>query len=172
MQYWLGAAARLPLAVAAQLGAGAVRAVVQRVAAARVEVGGEVVGAIERGLLALVSVGQDDGDADLALLVDKLAGLRIFGDDAGKMNLDVQQIGGKILVVSQFTLHGDVRRGKRPSFTAAMAPEPAAAMIQRLCQALQSLGIGVAQGVFGADMQVHLVNDGPVTILLDSKRTF
>lgn len=148
------------------------RAVVQRVAQARVEVGGEVVGAIDRGLLALVSVGCDDTDADLTLLVDKLAGLRIFGDDAGKMNLDVQQIGGKVLVVSQFTLHGDVRRGKRPSFTAAMAPEPAAAMVQRLCQGLQALGIPVSQGVFGADMQVHLLNDGPVTILLDSKKSF
>lgn len=148
------------------------RAVVQRVKAARVEVDGAVVGAIDRGLLALVSVGQDDEDADRALLVDKLAGLRIFADAAGKMNLDVRQAGGAILVVSQFTLHGDVRRGKRPSFTAAMAPEPAAAMVQRLCQGLQALGIGVAQGVFGADMQVHLINDGPVTILLDSKKLF
>ena len=148
------------------------RAVVQRVGQARVEVGGAVVGAIDRGLLVLLSVGQDDGPGDLPLMVDKLAGLRIFSDDAGKMNLDVRQVRGQILLVSQFTLHGDARRGKRPSFTAAMAPEPAAAMVQQVAAALQALDIPVQQGVFGADMQVHLVNDGPVTLLLDSKKLF
>lgn len=148
------------------------RAVVQRVGQARVEVDGRVVGAINRGLLVLLSVGQDDGPGDLPVLVDKLAGLRIFSDAAGKMNLDVRQVGGQILLVSQFTLHGDARRGKRPSFTAAMAPEPAAAMVQQVAVALRALDIPVQQGVFGADMQVHLVNDGPVTLLLDTKKLF
>jgi len=149
-----------------------VRAVVQRVRHASVVVDGLTVGAIQRGLLVLISVGQDDTDVDLQYTVDKIAGLRIFADLQGKMNLDVAQIGGAVLLVSQFTLHGDVRRGKRPAFTASMAPAPAAAMIQRAAQSLQALGIPVEQGVFGADMQVSLCNDGPVTILLDSKKTF
>lgn len=148
------------------------RAVVQRVQFAKVEVDGQTVGAIGRGLLALVSVGQDDGDEDLTYMVDKLAGLRIFSDAAGKMNLAVGEVNGAILLVSQFTLHGDVRRGKRPSFTAAMAPEPAAALIGRCAAGLRAQGLVVAQGVFGADMQVSLCNDGPVTILLDSKKLF
>lgn len=120
----------------------------------------------------LLSVGGDDGPTDTAAMIDKLAGLRIFGDAAGKMNLDVAQAGGQLLLVSQFTLHGDVRRGKRPSFTAAMAPEPAAAMIEAVAAGLVARGVAVQVGVFGADMQVTLCNDGPVTILLDSKKLF
>ncbi|MBI5609985.1 MAG: D-tyrosyl-tRNA(Tyr) deacylase [Deltaproteobacteria bacterium] len=148
------------------------RAVVQRVSQAAVAVHGQTVGAIDRGLLVLLSVGQGDDDADLAYMVDKIAGLRIFSDDAGKMNLAVGDVGGAILLVSQFTLHGDARRGKRPSFTAAMAPEPAAAMVDRCGKAWRDQGLPVQQGVFGADMQVSLCNDGPVTILLDSKKLF
>ncbi|MBM4341885.1 MAG: D-tyrosyl-tRNA(Tyr) deacylase [Deltaproteobacteria bacterium] len=148
------------------------RAVVQRVRFGRVEVGGAVAGEIGAGLLVLLSVAKDDTPADRAYLVDKVAGLRIFADEAGRMNLDVRQAGGAILLVSQFTLHGDVRRGRRPGFTDAMAPEGAAPEIERVAAELRALGLGVAQGVFGADMQVTLCNDGPVTILLDSKKVF
>lgn len=148
------------------------RAVVQRVSQAAVTVEGRTTGAIGRGLLVLLSVGQDDGPADLAYLVDKVAGLRIFADEAGKMNLDVAQVGGAILLVSQFTLHGDVRRGKRPAFTAAMAPIEAQQMVAEAARQWRARGLDVQEGVFGADMQVALVNDGPVTILIDSKKLF
>jgi D-tyrosyl-tRNA(Tyr) deacylase len=148
------------------------RAVVQRVSQAAVVVQGQTVGAIDRGLLVLLSVGHGDDDVDLAYMADKIAGLRIFADDAGKMNLAVGDVAGAILLVSQFTLHGDARRGKRPSFTAAMAPEPAALLVDRCGQAWRAQGLRVEQGVFGADMQVSLCNDGPVTILLDSKKLF
>jgi D-tyrosyl-tRNA(Tyr) deacylase len=148
------------------------RAVVQRVSQAAVTVEGRTTGAIGRGLLVLLSVGQDDGPADLAYLVDKIAGLRIFADEAGKMNLDVAQVGGAILLVSQFTLHGDVRRGKRPAFTGAMAPIEAQRMVAEAARQWRTRGLDVQEGVFGADMQVALVNDGPVTILIDSKRMF
>ncbi len=148
------------------------RAVVQRVRFARVEVAGEVVGAIGTGLLVLLSVAKDDVANDRAYLVDKIGGLRIFADEQGKMNLDVRQAGGALLLVSQFTLHGDVRRGRRPGFTDAMAPDGAAPEVERVAADLRALGIQVAQGVFGADMQVSLCNDGPVTILLDSKKLF
>jgi D-tyrosyl-tRNA(Tyr) deacylase len=149
-----------------------VRAVVQRVTQAKVQVHERVTGTIERGLLVLLSVGQDDAEPDLAYMVEKIAGLRVFSDDAGKMNLDVAQAGGSVLLVSQFTLHGDVRKGKRPSFTAAMAPEPAQRMVDTVARRLRERGLVVAEGEFGADMQVSLVNDGPVTLLLDSKKTF
>ena len=148
------------------------RAVVQRVTEASVEVDGAIVGAIGAGLLALVSAGQEDGDADAPAMADKIAGLRIFCDDAGKMNLDVGQIGGAVLLVSQFTLHGDARKGKRPSFMAAMAPDRARLQIEAVAQALRERGLPVEQGVFGADMAVRLLNDGPVTILLDTHKHF
>ena len=148
------------------------RAVVQRVTGASVTVQDAVVGAIDRGLCVLLSVGQDDDERDLQIMVDKIAGLRIFADPEGRMNLDVAAAGGRVLVISQFTLHGDVRRGKRPSFAAAMAPEPASAMVDRVCARLRERGLSVAEGQFGADMQVRLCNDGPVTILIDSKKTF
>ena len=150
----------------------AVRAVVQRVSEAAVRVAGEVKGAIDAGLCVLLSVGQDDGQDDVALMVDKLAGLRIFSDSEGKMNLDVRQAGGAVLLISQFTLHGDVRRGKRPSFVAAMEPVTAQRLVAAVATGLQALGLRVAQGVFGADMRVSLCNEGPVTILIDSKKTF
>lgn len=148
------------------------RAVVQRVTHAKVEVAGDVVGQIGPGLLCLVSAGQGDGPADADYLIDKIAGLRIFSDAAGKMNLDVQQTGGSVLVVSQFTLHGDARKGKRPSFTAALEPVAAAALVERVASGLAARGVVVARGRFAADMQVSLCNDGPVTILLDSQRLF
>lgn len=151
---------------------GNVRAVVQRVSEGKVAVAGATVGAIGRGLCVLLSVGQGDGEADLRYIVEKIAGLRIFADADGKMNLDVTQTGGAVLLVSQFTLHGDVRRGKRPGFTAAMAPDAARVWVDRCAVALRTLHLEVAEGVFGADMQVTLTNDGPVTILLDSQKTF
>ena len=148
------------------------RAVIQRVTRATVEVAGSPVGAIERGLLVLLSVGKDDTDADTRLMVGKIAGLRIFCDEAERMNLDVGQAGGSVLLVSQFTLHGDARKGKRPSFMAAMAPDRAREMVDAAAVALRARGLTVAEGVFGADMQVTLCNDGPVTILIDTKKAF
>ena len=148
------------------------RAVVQRVSHAQVLVAGAQVGAIAQGLLVLVSVTHEDSAADAGYLADKIAGLRIFADTAGKMNLAVGQVGGGVLVVSQFTLHGDARKGKRPSFTAAMEPVGAARLVSQLADLLRQTGLTVAEGVFGADMQVDLCNDGPVTILLDSKKLF
>lgn len=148
------------------------RLVVQRVSRAKVSVGGDVVGEIGRGFLALVGVESGDTDEDMRYGVEKLIGLRVFEDEAGKMNRCVSDVGGSILLVSQFTLLGDARHGRRPSFSNAARPEVAAPMIDRMAEAIKSRGIPVARGVFGADMQVELVNDGPVTILLDSKKTF
>lgn len=148
------------------------RLVVQRVSRAKVSVGGDVVGEIGRGFLALVGVESGDTDEDMRYGVEKLVGLRVFEDEAGKMNRCVSDVGGSILLVSQFTLLGDARHGRRPSFSNAARPEVAAPMIDRMAEAIKSRGIPVARGVFGADMQVELVNDGPVTILLDSKKTF
>jgi D-tyrosyl-tRNA(Tyr) deacylase len=149
-----------------------VRAVVQRVSRAEVRVEGRVTGAILRGLLVLLGVAQEDGPADADLLADKLAGLRIFEDAAGKMNLAVAEVGGGLLVVSQFTLLGDARKGNRPSFVDAANPEIANALYERVCARLRDKGLAVATGVFRAHMDVELVNDGPVTILLDSRRLF
>ncbi len=148
------------------------RAVVQRVSEASVTVDGAVVGQIGRGLCVLLSVGQDDVERDVTIMDGKLAGLRIFPDEAGRMNLAVDSVGGQLLVISQFTLHGDVRRGKRPSFMAAMEPVRAAAMVSAVCERLRARGLTVAEGVFAADMQVRLCNDGPVTILVDTTKTF
>jgi D-aminoacyl-tRNA deacylase len=148
------------------------RAVVQRVSHARVRTAAGILGEIARGLLALVSVGVDDDESDARAMAEKLAGLRIFGDDRGLMNRSLLDTGGALLLVSQFTLHGDVRRGRRPSFLAA-AKEPQALELYRLVgSALEATGVPVAYGEFGAHMDVELVNDGPVTILLDTKRAF
>lgn len=147
------------------------RAVVQRVTRAEVTVAGESVGRIERGLCVLVGVAQGDGEDDARALADKVVGLRVFEDEAGKMNLDVKSTGGALLCVSQFTLLGDARKGRRPSFTDAMAPEPAAVLFERfvtLCRA----SVRVETGRFRTTMQVELVNDGPVTLLLDTRRLF
>lgn len=148
------------------------RAVVQRVTRARVTVGGEVAGEIAAGLLVLVGVTQADADADVAYLADKIAGLRVFNDDDGKMNCSVADVGGALLVVSQFTLFGDVRRGRRPSFDAAAAPAQANQLYQALVARLRALGLSCATGRFQEHMEVELVNDGPVTILLDSTKLF
>jgi D-tyrosyl-tRNA(Tyr) deacylase len=148
------------------------RAVVQRVREARVSVDGALRGGIGEGLLVYLGVGSGDTDADLDYLADKVAGLRVFRDAAAAMNRSVVDVGGSALVVSQFTLYGDVRRGKRPSFTDAMEPAAAEAMYERFIDRLEWLGVPCAHGVFGATMDVCSVNDGPVTILLDSKKLF
>jgi D-aminoacyl-tRNA deacylase len=145
----------------------AMKALVQRVSEAAVMVGERTVGAIGRGLLVLLGVEEGDGDSDAALLARKIAHLRIFEDDAGKMNRSVLEVGGGVLVVSQFTLCADVRKGNRPSFVGAAAPERAQALYARFCEHLGAHGAPVARGEFAAHMAVRLVNDGPVTIWLD-----
>ncbi len=148
------------------------RAVVQRVSRASVRVDGKVVGAISRGLLVLLGVAEDDAEADAAYLAEKISGLRIFEDEAGKMNLGVAEIGGAVLAVSQFTLFGDVRRGKRPSFDAAARPEQAKVLYEYFVERTRALGLCCETGRFQEMMEVELVNSGPVTILLDSKKLF
>jgi D-aminoacyl-tRNA deacylase len=148
------------------------RAVVQRVARAKVTVGGETTGEIGRGLLVLLGVAKGDAAAAADYLAEKVAGLRIFDDADGKMNLDVQQAGGALLVVSQFTLYGDARKGKRPSFDDAARPEEARALYEHFVGKLRGLGLKVETGRFQEMMLVELVNDGPVTILLDSEKKF
>ena len=148
------------------------RAVVQRVRAARVEVAGAVVGAIDRGLVAFVGAARGDSERDGAYLVDKLVTLRVFPDEAGKMSLALAEVAGALLVVSQFTLVGDVRRGRRPSFDDALAPELAAALLDGVVAGARARGVPVATGRFGADMRVVVDNDGPVTILVDSRKLF
>jgi D-tyrosyl-tRNA(Tyr) deacylase len=149
-----------------------VRAVVQRCSRASVTVDGAVVGEIGRGLAVLVGVSMRDTDADAAWLVEKIRGLRIFPDGEANMNLSLTDVGGAVLVVSQFTLHGDARRGRRPSFIEAARPEHAEPLVRAVADALRATGIEVAEGRFGAMMDVELVNDGPVTILLDSEKSF
>jgi D-tyrosyl-tRNA(Tyr) deacylase len=148
------------------------RAVVQRVSRAQVAVGGEVVGEIGRGLLVLLGVTHTDNEADADYLAGKIAGLRVFEDEDGKMNLDVVAVAGGILVVSQFTLYGDVRRGKRPSFDAAAAPERARQLYEYFVDRIRDAGLPCQTGRFQEMMEVELVNDGPVTILLDSSKSF
>jgi D-tyrosyl-tRNA(Tyr) deacylase len=149
------------------------RAVVQRVLRAKVTVDGRVTGAIDRGLLVLLGAGQGDTQADLAYIVDKIANLRIFADDAGKMNRSVLDVGGGVLVVSQFTLYGDARQGRRPAFIGALEPDAARRLYEQSLAALRTAGVTDTQaGEFAADMAVELINDGPVTILLDSRKAF
>lgn len=148
------------------------RAVVQRVSHASVTVDGRVVGAIERGLLVLVGAADGDGEADADALAKKVAGLRIFPDEAGKMNLDVAQVGGAVLAISQFTLLGDCRKGRRPSFQGALHPDRASPLFDRYVEATRALGLGCETGIFGADMKVELLNDGPVTLLVDTSKLF
>ncbi|WP_127529675.1 D-aminoacyl-tRNA deacylase [Paenibacillus kobensis] len=145
------------------------RIVVQRSKQASVEVEGNIVGAIDQGLVLLVGVTHEDTEADAKWLAEKVAGLRIFEDESGKMNLSVQDIGGDILSISQFTLYGDCRKGKRPNFLSAARPEPAEALYNRFNELLRASGLRVETGVFGAMMDVSLVNWGPVTLILDSR---
>jgi D-tyrosyl-tRNA(Tyr) deacylase len=149
------------------------RAVVQRVSRASVAVEGRVTGSIERGLLVLLGAGAGDTAEDLRYIVDKIVNLRIFPDDAGKMNRSVLDLGGGVLVVSQFTLYGDVRQGRRPAFTGALEPQAARDLYEQALAALRVAGVArVEAGEFAADMKVELLNDGPVTILLDSRKLF
>jgi len=146
------------------------RAVIQRVQSASVCVDGRMTGKIDRGLLVLVGVGKGDGEKDIAYMASKLPDLRIFEDASGKFNLSLREAGGGMLVVSQFTLYGDCRKGRRPSFTDAAEPAEAKKLYEQLVFKLREQGIPVETGEFQAKMEVHLVNDGPVTILLDSRQ--
>jgi D-tyrosyl-tRNA(Tyr) deacylase len=148
------------------------RAVVQRVRHASVRVDEEIVGAIGQGLLVLLGVDVNDGSGDADYMADKIIGLRIFNDDDGKFNRSLEDVGGAVLLVSQFTLHGDCRKGRRPSFIAAARPEQAIPLYERVGSLLREKGVEVANGIFGAHMEVELLNDGPVTLLLDSGKAF
>ena len=148
------------------------RAVVQRVSRAKVTVNDRISGDIGWGLLVLLGVGHEDTEADALYLAEKICGLRIFEDSDGKMNRSVEDVGGSVLAVSQFTLYGDVRRGKRPSFDAAAPPEKARELYEYFVERIRSFGLPCQTGRFQEMMQVELVNDGPVTILLDSAKTF
>lgn len=148
------------------------RVVVQRVSHAAVTVDGKVVGRIGRGLLVYLGAAADDTESDAAYIADKIVNLRIFADDADKMNLSVTDVRGSMLIVSQFTLLGDCRKGRRPGFDAAGEPQRAEQLYRRTCELVAASGIEVATGVFAAKMQVESVNDGPVTFLLDSRKNF
>ena len=147
------------------------RAIIQRVTRARVTVASRVAGEIKTGVLVLVGVGRADTSESVEYLAEKIANLRIFADDAGKMNRSLVEIGGSALVVSQFTLYGDTRGGRRPSYIQAASPEDANRLYEEFVRCLRSFGVPVETGVFQAHMEVELVNDGPVTILLDSEKT-
>jgi len=148
------------------------RAILQRVSRAAVHVSGQTVASIDTGLCVLLGVGQCDSEFDARQLADRAVRLRIFEDDSGRMNRSLLDVGGALLVVSQFTLYGDARRGRRPSFTEAMEPEGARRLYEIFCDACRETGVEVQTGIFRADMQVEIVNDGPVTILLDSQKLF
>lgn len=146
------------------------RVLVQRVRSAAVDIDGETVGRIAAGLLIFVGVTAGDTAADARFLADKCVNLRIFKDEAGKMNLSLADTGGEALIVSQFTLYGDARKGRRPSFTAAAGPETAIPLYEAFVAAVKASGIGVATGRFGAEMQISLCNDGPVTLIIESEK--
>lgn len=146
------------------------RAVIQRVKSAQVSVDGRISGKIGKGLLVFLGVGKGDGEVDLSFLSSKIPGLRIFEDASGKFNLSLKETGGQILVVSQFTLYGDCRRGRRPSFTEAEEPTAAKHLYEQFISKLREQDVSVETGEFQAKMEVHLVNDGPVTLLLDSRQ--
>lgn len=148
------------------------RLVVQRVLEASVRVDGELLGSVGKGFMVLCGVEDGDTEADAAYCVEKTVHLRVFEDGAGKMNRDILEADGAVLAISQFTLHGDVRHGRRPSFIRAARPEAAVPLYERYCEGLREAGLRVETGRFGADMKVSLVNDGPVTLLVDSKRLF
>ncbi len=148
------------------------RAVVQRVKEAKIEVDNQIVGSISKGLLVYLGVGKDDNEKDVEFIADKLVNLRIFADENEKMNLSVLDVGGAILLVSQFTLYGDCRKGRRPGFDLAGGPETAEKLYEKTIEAIRQKGVTVETGVFAAHMDVTSINDGPVTFLLDSKKTF
>ncbi len=148
------------------------RAVIQRVSEAKVEVEGKVIGQVGRGLLVYLGVGKEDTEADAEFMADKLVNLRIFADEAGKMNRSVIEVGGGVLLISNFTLQGDCRKGRRPGFDAAADPQLAEPLYEKVAELMARSEIPVAKGSFGAHMQVSSINDGPVTFLLDSKRLF
>ena len=148
------------------------RAVVQRVLQGKVTIDGEILGEIGHGLLIFLGVGEGDNASDGAYLAQKVVNLRIFEDSSGKLNLSALELKLPLLIISQFTLYGDCRNGRRPSFTAAAAPEMGKCLYDDFCDRVQNFGLSVAKGRFGGDMKVSLINDGPVTILLDSKRLF
>lgn len=148
------------------------RAVVQRVLSSGVEVDGKIVGSIEKGLNVLIGITHSDDDKDINYILDKVTNLRVFEDESGKMNLSIKDIGGQILFVSQFTLYGDVRGGRRPSYTQAMAYDEAEKLYNKFLQTAKDKGIDYQCGQYGADMKVTIINDGPVTILIDSKKEF
>ncbi|GIW47311.1 MAG: D-aminoacyl-tRNA deacylase [Deltaproteobacteria bacterium] len=148
------------------------RAVIQRVKEARVEVNGDVVGRIGKGVVVFIGIGKDDTEADIKYMVDKVTGLRIFENETGKMNLSVKEIGGEILVISQFTLYGDCRRGRRPSFDKAAPFDRAEALYNLFIQEIRRSGLKAEAGIFRTVMDVFIVNSGPVTLLLDSKKVF
>ncbi|WP_434797560.1 D-aminoacyl-tRNA deacylase [Terrisporobacter vanillatitrophus] len=148
------------------------RAVVQKVSASKVTVDEEVVGQINQGLMVLLGVTHDDTSKDVDYMVDKIINLRIFEDEEGKMNLSLKDVGGEVLAVSQFTLYGDARRGRRPSFSDAARPEVANPLYEEFVEKVKNQGINVGTGKFGAHMMVDLTNDGPVTILLESRKEF
>jgi D-tyrosyl-tRNA(Tyr) deacylase len=149
-----------------------VRAVIQRVSRAQVRVAGNAIGTIDQGLVVLLSVGVDDDEPDAQQMAEKIANLRIFRDDEGLMNRSIAEASGAILLISQFTLHGDARKGRRPSFVAAAREEQAKPLYERVGVLLKREGLRVEHGEFGATMDVELVNDGPVTILIDTKKVF
>jgi len=148
------------------------RAVVQRVKESSVSIDGKIVGAIGRGVLVFLGIMEDDDERDLDYLAEKIAHLRIFQDSEEKMNLSVQDVGGSALIISQFTLAGDCRKGRRPSYASAAKPEKAVPLYEKFIKKIQHYGINTQEGVFGAMMDVRLVNDGPVTLLIDSKKVF
>jgi D-tyrosyl-tRNA(Tyr) deacylase len=148
------------------------RAVIQRVIEAKVEVEGKIVGRVGPGLLVYLGVGKGDSESDVQFMAEKLANLRIFSDDAGKMNRSVIDIGGGVLLISNFTLHGDCRKGRRPGFDGAADPALAEGLYEKVAQVIAQQGVPVEKGVFGAHMHVTSINDGPVTFLLDSSRLF
>jgi D-tyrosyl-tRNA(Tyr) deacylase len=148
------------------------RAVIQRVSEAEVRVSGEIVGKIDKGLLVFLGIEKEDKEEDAYYLAEKIAGLRIFEDDQGKMNLSLLDVTGEILVVSQFTLAGDLRKGRRPSFDKSAPPETAERLYEIFINKIKNLGLNVQTGRFRALMEVHLVNQGPVTFILDSKKLF
>ena len=145
------------------------RAVVQRVQNAKVDIDGKTAGEIGAGLLVFIAVGLDDNDDDIEWIVEKITDLRIFEDENDKMNLSVKDVGGEILVISQFTLYGDVRKGRRPSFIKSMPPEKAEVIYDKFVEKCRGTGLNIKTGVFKAHMDVHLINDGPVTLIIDTE---